>query len=218
MSALILTVEFLREFCSTSESRPLLRNPFSLDGYTWATDGRLLVRVQAMEGVAEGGPANASTVMPAGDAGYMDVAFPPGFAEMTVPMEACEDCGGTGYFRPCVECGGKGEIECDHCYHSESCKDCDGDGNKRGRGKGEVPCDECDGTGRHEKTVWVALSRGEVVADLKLLRKAERLPGLRVRYKDRSTALLLDFEGGAGVLMPGNPGDVPKLVKEQWPG
>ena len=38
----------LQPFCSTDEARPYLHKPWTRDGYTYATDGRIMIKVPAL--------------------------------------------------------------------------------------------------------------------------------------------------------------------------
>lgn len=72
-----------------------LHKPFTHNGFTWATNGRIAVRVPSMESVPENGlaPKNTAYVFKPFDAekciAPMPV-FPP------VELVACSSCGGTG--------------------------------------------------------------------------------------------------------------------------
>ena len=48
-----LTPEDLQRFCSDDESRPSICHPFSQEKWTYATDGRLLIRVPRLAEVPE---------------------------------------------------------------------------------------------------------------------------------------------------------------------
>ena len=49
-----MTTEQLQAFCSTDPMRPDLTKPFARAGFTWATDGRVLVRVATIDGLGDG--------------------------------------------------------------------------------------------------------------------------------------------------------------------
>lgn len=47
----MIDLKLLQTFCSTDLTRPNLQQPFTINGDTYATDGRIVIKVPAVEGV-----------------------------------------------------------------------------------------------------------------------------------------------------------------------
>lgn len=101
----------LQQFCGTDETRPYLMKPFSRDGFTWATNGHILVRVRARPDVPDmdqklglekqfGGYDTATFFKP-------NLKLPPAPAE----FGDCPACSARGYVHDCPHCG----CECPKC-------------------------------------------------------------------------------------------------------
>lgn len=110
----------LQPFCDTAEIRYYLMKPFSRGGFTWATNGHILVRVPLREGVA---PIEKDLAVEK----IMKVHDGASFAPLPkvkfrdAPVGECELCGGRGKEHDCPDC------EC-------KCEACDGTGKEVGRG------------------------------------------------------------------------------------
>lgn len=106
----------LQQFCSTDRMRPYLHNPFTIGGFTYATNGHVCVRVAPIDGVAKQDKP---------DPGKLFTQYfkdePRGALEVAMP-EIVED------WQECGYCGGSGkEHDCPDCTCGE-CTDCDGKG------------------------------------------------------------------------------------------
>ena len=108
----------LQQFCSKDPMRPNLRKPFSRGKFTYATDGRIAVRVPRIADVPEQETPNPEKLF---EEYFKDV--PRGTIEVTVPeikddWQACRECDGSGKEHDCPDCtcgecedcGGKGRI------------------------------------------------------------------------------------------------------------
>jgi hypothetical protein len=100
----------LQPFCSTDASRPGLLQPFSLGGYTYATNGQILVRVPRREDVPE------RVAAPNPTRHFADVSHVSWRPLRTVNIPAaikkpCPSCDGRGTEHDCPNC----ECECDDC-------------------------------------------------------------------------------------------------------
>lgn len=91
----MITIELLQNFCGTDDARVGIHKPFTQSGYTWATDGRIAVRVPAMESVPKNplAPKNTAYVFKPFNAEKCIAAIP---AFPAVKLVACSSCGGTG--------------------------------------------------------------------------------------------------------------------------
>jgi len=116
----------LKDFCSTDETRPMLHEPFSCgDEWTYATDGRIMIRVLAEEYPSEpqreGTPKVGPPVFPwnhAKASGGEWVKPTKAMLEIKVLEAECNDC------------DGEGRCECPHCMVVSDCTSCDGSGKR----------------------------------------------------------------------------------------
>ncbi len=89
-----MTLDEIKVFCAIDDARWNLLHPWTRDGYTWATNGHIIVRVPAMDDVPENNDAP--------DAGRLMAKAPddlPYFPvpECTMPAPiSCSWCDGTG--------------------------------------------------------------------------------------------------------------------------
>lgn len=138
-----------RECCADMSSRYTLDAPWVQDGFIYALDGRILVRMPAPEGAQN----TTEPVPPMDKLGLGEDRWESDpIADFTLPepeIIACRVCAGSGKaVRECVECGGYGEKECSRCGHTNECDECRGKGTIRVN-DGEH-CNCCHGTGKAE--------------------------------------------------------------------
>lgn len=101
-----ISIKFLFKFCSTDPTRSYLHNPWNSGGYTWATDGRVLIRIPEVEGFY--GTSQAEAFM---KTVHRVFASPHKELPTTIPDclpplagdKKCEHCNGTGKCR-CAKC------------------------------------------------------------------------------------------------------------------
>jgi len=220
-----MNYEELKKFCSTDITRPNLELPFSQGGYTWAADGRILIRVPEIPGIPVP-EFNVPDVVSTFDRGWSDrigfepVEFPPGWESFEQPMVPCSDCKGLGHFAICQECKGEGEVECGHCGHNEDCEECDGIGQLPAqKGPNTRECHECEGAGEYEGGFTVSLNRGKILSALKYLRLVATLPHWQLWFYDGENPMRISFHGGQGLLMPMRRAamkGIDALTLEQW--
>jgi hypothetical protein len=102
----------LQQFCGTDPSRDYLMKPFSRDGFTWATNGHILIRVPErpeFSDIEQRIKINiAEPLKGFGVAKFFSPSFelPPA----TVRGE-CLKCAGRGHLHDCPDC----DCECEHC-------------------------------------------------------------------------------------------------------
>lgn len=134
--------------CDPEWSRNDLHRPFEVDGYIYATDGRIVVRCKATPETAaayssEGRKVPRSVISLFDDKAGEPVAMPDASG-----FPFCGRCQGKGelHQQECPKCQGSGEVECPRCGHEEDCEECDGEGVVFG---GPTPhrCPDCIGTG-----------------------------------------------------------------------
>lgn len=148
--AAAVTLETMREFCDPDFLTYL--EPWTADGYTYATDGRILVRLDdALEGVNPEAigldlnrPALFGAVNPNPPGGWIPWAdVKPAMGDMRDTCPACR--GHKVEVVDCPDCDGDGNCEC-RCGHEHRCRTCNGDGVQP-KDDGEK-CIACDGQGR----------------------------------------------------------------------
>lgn len=108
------TLELIKTFCGTDETRAILMQPFTRDGWTWATDGRIMVRVPVIPEVPE------TDAIPSISEVFASNPEVPLHDPVPVP-DAKEP-------QDCTMCGATGYVYCPYCQHFETCKNCDGTG------------------------------------------------------------------------------------------
>lgn len=203
-------------FCEGYASAPSryldIEKPFVWQGYKYATDSRIAVRVAApgeFESLEEGRRIPKSIVNVGWHLAEGATWEPwPERASATVERECprCKGRGTVGYSHHCATCGGSGAIieECPHCGHDmdeEECEHCDG--------KGEFyrySCSYCDGKGEGELLKEQPVGLARIAGDYD--DRIRRLPG-PIEYVPPKTddgAILFRFDGGEGVIMPLMPG------------
>lgn len=213
-----MKAEDLRPFCSTDPIRPGLLEPFTDDEHTYATDGKIMIRVPAIGGIKprQNQPTNPGKLIPPRD-GMYPVELPPGWQKFTAPILTCKDCDGAGHYTECWVCDGEGENECCECGNIKECTNCQGYGRLPDHTKQGTQCDECDGQGQYEGEFAVSLNRGACAVTLRYLRLIHTLPGARLYYRNALSPLRIEFENGDGVVVPNRTAEnrgVP--IIDQW--
>lgn len=106
----------LQKFCSTSSDRKNIGQPWSDGEWTYATDGRICVRVPRRADVPENPEAPKNVSHTIFDCNPNDGKFQP-LPGFTAPkMVACDNCGGDG------------KCECPACDAQHDCGCCKGTG------------------------------------------------------------------------------------------
>jgi hypothetical protein len=130
----MITLDQIKPFCSTDLYRIKLAEPFNLEEWTYATDGRIIVRIKR-------GPETLQTTKYVGinplsvyEGVFADWFKLPAFEVEPEPVPPepkrikCEECGGTGECDcNCPKCGGE-------------CEECGGDGEVTDFGPKPPPC------------------------------------------------------------------------------
>ncbi len=169
-----MTKEELMPFCD--EEIPNFKEPWTKGNWTYATNGKICIRVPAVDGVEE----NAFT--PQADR-LFDTAFAPKQWSPVPKVEKPEQ---------------PKEIECDECEGSgksdeNQCEFC-----------GKYPeCEECGGSGKIMKPPLVKKKEIDgVIFDEKYLYLIQKLPGIEIGVNSLPDASRFRFDGGEGLLMP----------------
>jgi hypothetical protein len=191
----------LQKFCARSyDKREHLKTAWAHKGWTYASNGHILLRVPAPEHadtVATHGAANAGSMVD--DAGKVSYIGLPNTPEPT----RCDECAGVGQYlqMKCPDCEGKGEFT--HGVYDYECRRCEGDGLVRaaeGEAGGELQdCAACDGIGYFR---GIGSLVGNATYDRAYLHMLAKLPGVRVCTNGPGKPMHFTFDGGEGLLMP----------------
>jgi hypothetical protein len=155
----------LQKFCSTNKNRKPICQPFKLGDYVYATNGCILVQVEASDypefGEVEKAPHVEQLLI-----GHKSTAAM-ALASIVLPHRAqnkCKHCDGKGSGpkqEECEICAGSGSHDCE-CGTVHECGHCRGTGNVNV--SGEQPCEYCEGTGKDTKFDRVILFGDTIVS------------------------------------------------------
>lgn len=192
-----MTTDELRAFCDTGSERRVVQAPFSLDAWTYATDGSIIVRVPRLPEVAELPnrlltPPELFANNPPGPLWYPVPTLPP--APMAVP---CSRCGGKA--KPvCPACHDTGEVSFEFWHGATrytadvTCPVC----------HGEVRCGRCDGTLIERRDEEPPVELGPALFAPKYIRLLAALPHCEMAPSNASDVCRVRFDGGDGLVMP----------------
>jgi hypothetical protein len=202
----------LKPFCCTEPTRYYLNQPWSVDKFTYASNGHVLVRVARRDDVPENDAAPKVAQFWESFDDKANFVSPPQTPKFST--KRCDHCKGSGAVILCEECEGDGVVECD-LGHDHDCEECDGNGVIYAREIGEegaICCDTCDGKGRipdldQGYSAGVLLPDG-VSVTLKYLVLLNSLPNVRwlTNADQDQVPIHFVFDGGAGLLMKRRPG------------
>lgn len=175
----------LQEFCECDEyPRYEINKPWVESGWRYATDGRVLVRVPAIDEPDSPQPINGKK-------------RPRGF-EIMQPVDG--DWLPWPQIKKCTMCGSRDRrMPCDHCSGSGICIcECEN----------EHKCGHCNGTGKRECTTCIGNTVPHLFGKSKLAHKyawlIAQLPDVEYLPTDSKDADLVrfKFEGGEGAVCP----------------
>ena len=209
-----MDIEFLRKFCGLKSGQEWMSAPFDWQGYTYATNGHIIIQVPPVEGAL-------SSVVPS--PGFLEVmqslmqepaewAPCPDIPEP--PHRTCSLCGGTGTAFWCPECD-EGFVRLATTYNDYGgcdCKSCDGTGQismadiERIQRHSETPfeiiamsCESCtNGTIYNDKSIPVGVS---FFSD-RYLSWLCQLPFCELGTTGPESLAVFRFVGGRGAIMP----------------
>lgn len=198
-----LAESLLRSFCAGAHDwRVYLHEPITRHGFTYATDGHVLVRVPAdgREQTANFPPIDLDKPLRPHCKVFAPLVLPP-----RPELPPCDGCAGTGEVAACRHCEGEGVSECD-MGHEHDCDRCEGRGTVAGAG---LECQHCRGA----KVRKVARTQADVDAvevtigtarfDWFLLERVMALPGIEFGIPDGDgEPCPFRFDGGIGSVMP----------------
>lgn len=168
----------LNKFCDPDDEATEISVPFTADGYTWATNRHIMIRVAEDYNYSDlriGKRGKASQVFNEGykiSAKYAPLEpLPP---SLGIHKITCRDCAGRGKEHYCPSCNCK-------------CLSCGGSGEQD-----YIGGDDC-----------TSVSIGEAFFDIKYIRLLQDLPNLKVQTTPpEHDPMSFRFDGGEGLLMP----------------
>lgn len=176
----------LSKFCDPESSRYSIQKPWVKNGYTYATDGRVLVRVDTADEpdtVAEPGSGlrfpKADDILPPLAASESDwLPWP--------KVEPCETCMASNKI-PCIECDGHGECNLCRCKTPHECGNCDGTGS--------IDCETCTDIGGFSHRF------GKAEIALKYAFAISALPDVKYLPQEKPDGVVrFRFDGGEGAV------------------
>lgn len=189
----------ITRFCATDSYRPWMNSPLRRDGFLYATNGHIAVRMQD-DGAVYAGEHDDGKVVIALFAKcealeYTWVAVPKVEAD-----KICTHCGGTGKTSACPDCDGAGEF--DYGHHTYDCQECGGTGAVPPiRGAKTNICEGCCGTGIHWHDGADVAHAHYAKRYLRLI--ADQFPGAEIGVpQDEMAAAMWRCGDVIGLLMP----------------
>jgi len=179
------------------QTREELKEPWSEDGYTFCSDGHILLRVPLVADIVRQPSFNQKMPWP-------DTALLPEMVKakrVKINTEKCSICKGSGEVLTCPDCEGLGVVSWEVGRHEyeHDCYECDGTGFINS-GDGDK-CEECDGTGQVVKTEVAHIDGNRGISNIKM-NKLATLPGCLFTKKTISDNMFyFKFEGGDGFVM-----------------
>lgn len=198
----MITTEIdLKKFCDPE--RPALVRPFTHGEFTYATNGRVLVRVAKCDNEPNlpGVPTMESAESVLYVVGIVTEWQPLSVEIPPMRYNDCPDCKGFGKFDKCHDCSGEGVIECCSCGHEKNCRSCKGEGVFPSS-NGKTACKDCDGKGKVEDPPSVQLGYDHVCS--KYLALIAELPNVVIapNVHGHIRQIPFKFNGGIGAIMP----------------
>lgn len=188
----------LLDFCDAENEK--LANPWSWDGWSCASDGRIAVRIPHVAGLDREPPFDSAKTLrwdPKNDGEWVDIP------QYVLPEKRdCKACHGTGKVDFCPECEGEGIVEFSNSFnfYTVDCGSCGGEGTVFGN---KINCRSCSGKGFvfAEEHCPVVFGTGDVDISAFLLEKIKDFPGIKIFTAPTDTMFHIKFDGGDGIVM-----------------
>ncbi len=189
----------LGDFCPETDPRDWILEPFAQDGYLWATNGKILVRIRIPKdceyeeiepGQGSSTPPKMSDIIKIPETDDLEWLPFPMYDGLTKTIDCfyceCPCCKGSDYIDyECPECGQEVERVCHRC---------DGDGH----GGLDPDCETCKGTGKITAPADQIISGFKIAGDLCILisklSDIEYTPNLTI-----GKSVFFRFDGGIGL-------------------
>ena len=201
----------ITKFCATNDPRHYLHKPMRHDGFLYATNGHVAVRI-ADDPAIEGGPMpqhlqNGILQKMVDDT--EDRAWQPVPVIDKASLRDCAYCNGTGRATTCPVCDGEGEFE--HFGDWYDCRRCETTGQVAAKSANDAAtCSYCSGSGQDaSQSVEVG---GAHIAARYLHLIATEIPGAEIGISKNPLGVqIIRAPGVVGCVMPMRPHD----TKEQ---
>jgi hypothetical protein len=205
----VLTPIKLQRYCATEgDTRTHLQKPFRADGWVYATNGHICVRVPD-DGLVEANTLPEDQKITKSAPALFDKWLTDGaYADLPqIPaVQYCNDCSGKG-FHWAYRCEGCTDGEFQPRGFTYDCKECEEEPVWSGwiarhgdRQVGDVAkdCYRCDGRGFEKARVEL----NGVAFELGYVHWLKRLPGVTVLTRNKEDPAACRFDGGEALLMP----------------
>jgi hypothetical protein len=187
------TLEQLHKFCALINLRNEHLHPFLFQGYLYATDGRICIRIKddgsLKIDIAHNGIDYAKIFE--GEENC-DLLIPPLPARID-----CKRCNGTGIEHDCPDCEGEGTLDAERRGGIE-CQKCAGKGTITPAADAP-PCWWCNGRGEQEQN---PVAIGDTHINRIYLDMAAEMPGARIVRIAGTSVARIKFNGGEIAIMP----------------
>lgn len=190
----------LSMFCSNE--RNILKQPFNIGDYTYASDGHIIVRIEKQTVFLDTKRDFADRVLGLPWEKTTNIVNPSKVPLFSIEgISCCRFCRGKGFAQDCEECGGGGTVcfSNDHNNYEFTCKSCGGNGSE-GVDSG-TPCPHCLGTSHNLSDNGIMV--GDRKVSLMNLVRLERLAGVKLNVEcDNRAVIPFSFDGGVGMIVP----------------
>lgn len=197
----------LKTFCMAQEDVSIINmmEPWSDKRYTYASDGKLLIRVPMRSEVQVNGCLNKEI-----EKFNIIMERPVSCDPQSIPdlpgSKPCPKCNGSGvvYVAVCPECDGDGHVyfSNDFSHYEFGCESCCGSGRVKAKLGESMVCEECEGEKIDFDFELTRIEIGCTGFALRLLRKISTLPGVQIFPERKDQANYIKFDGGDGLIMP----------------
>ena len=190
----------LKKFCGEANRKYDFTKPFVIDGYKYATDGRIGVRVKCDEPDTEEVLPKIKHLFDKDKLEYLPGR--PIFKPSNLEKVRCSECssGKVGIYAECDTCGGSGEHYCLQCDASHGCGVCFGDGQKLIR---REPCTLCDKDNQIFEDIVVDGYKLKGVYVTKLLNQVSQIAAVATGgVQVGGVPIVFEFDGGEAIIMP----------------
>ena len=194
--------ELLSKFVNPNDPRPYIQHPIANDGFLWATNGHMAVRIPYDGAECTLELCEDLSILPEMKRYFSIVPWLGGKfqpIQETIEERKCMQCDDKGLMPEivsgtCSDCDGEGNFY--HGVHSYECKECNGTGITYKATIETVKCDNCSGTGVIHSTIVGGLYFNQDYIDT-----IKAMPGAVMWTPDKPGLCAFRFDGGSGVIM-----------------
>lgn len=185
-------------FCAEEDGRYIISKPWVDDGWRYATDGRLVVRVPTPDEDDTPTPPQAERQLVNASAWFADL-YPVEPAHCTEPFPKhdgrtfTQACDNEAHEKKCPACIGSGTCHCPSCDNAHDCPKCDGRGYRKVE---QTRCPECNSFGYRDDPAPQVIA-GKRIRGASVILIAG-LPGARY-YSDGHAGRPLHFVADGGL-------------------